>query len=198
MDAAQVSVRHFDCQRFEIDPGILQAAGELLVRHQAHTDLGFCLVHRHFEQPPPGYVMLRSASNPNEDITTMESVDIRALHPHSYVTTGGELQPYEWNAEPGPLISFELKQQWIHFVAEQGLEDVLGLTRIVDRQAFWIEELFHSGIGTIARRLGCDLDFCGDNGVITEWAVALDDNGSPRIRAVKACTSTEAGGHKRE
>lgn len=193
------TIAHIEQQHTSTSPAVLQRLAELFVRHRAHDNFGIFLLHRH-GSIAPNSIMVHKRDHPDTDTCVEEELESRAMSPCSFLSyTRDEFIPFEYETPPQtkdaylPTAAFLLELG--NFLWDQQLQKTFGLCKVSPFDDPWIENLLGDKGDTIATRSPQSISTL--DGTITQWAFLSDQGGSVRIKPVRACTTTESGGHKR-
>lgn len=191
------AIATFSEQDYDISPSELHNLGTIFVKHKSHTMFGVTLIHRH-DCLPPGVVMVHSEMQHGADICRIEEYGARPQYPCAYhLTSQDNFEPFEYSETPSHPPDKAFLSEVASFLQGKNLERTLGITQLSKFKTPLIETILQDGHGTIARQSQTELDACSADIVITEWGFS-EEATQIHVRALKACTITDAGSHKRE
>lgn len=194
------ALAHIDDQRAGTSSTVLWRLAKLFVNHGVHNDFGISLLHRHGSIASDS-IMVHKRDDPRTDICVEEKLGTRPIRPCSFLAhTRDEFVPFEYETTPPQTsTSSPLSPQFLlelgNFLWDHQLQTTLGLCIVSPLEDPWIETAFGDRGSTIAVRTSRSISAL--DGTITQWAFEADQRGDVSIKAVRACSESESGGHRR-
>lgn len=187
-------IKLFEEQVHFLHSTILEALGELYVRHHAHIWYGVSILHRHHDLSP-GNIWVHSNPDPNTDICSMVNQTSSAVTPSSFhLTPSYGFQPFEYDRRPDrPVPNEPFLAELNSFLSKHALGDTIAICGISsNKDDRWVESLRSNG--TISHRVP-EYQFRARYGVITGWRFNEGDRGV-EYQAIAKCEELESGGHR--
>lgn len=180
-----------------IEPSILKSLAEIFVKYAAHDAWGISLLHRHFLIPDDHAMVHTDQPLDHTVVCRPEKLGSRTIFPCMFCLNGdGQAFAMEYSRYPTPLPNESFLLELANFLHKHDYQDTLGLSVVSPGQMPLVEYPSYDGKGTIALRMGAEIDVLRPTTLVTEWVVLADDLGRAYVRPIKECKETESGAHK--